>query len=105
MSEASTNFSSEGLSESAPPVSSADLYAPETSHASGAAALRERFARLFCEWKDATRFSSSITESAMHPAYQQIIGMGKDAIPLIIAELRKEPDQKRVASFHSQNNR
>jgi len=28
----------------------------------------------------------------MHPAYQQIIGMGQDALPLLIEELRREPD-------------
>ena len=29
----------------------------------------------------------------MHPAYQQIIGMGTDAIPFIVEELRQTPDQ------------
>jgi hypothetical protein len=28
----------------------------------------------------------------MHPAYQQIIGMGVDALPLILRELEREPD-------------
>jgi hypothetical protein len=28
----------------------------------------------------------------MHRAYQQIIGMGRPAVPLIINELRSEPD-------------
>ncbi len=27
----------------------------------------------------------------MHPAYQQIIGMGQDAIPLILAEMKRKP--------------
>lgn len=36
--------------------------------------------------------TSSITQMATHPAYQQIIGMGKDAVPLILDELRREPD-------------
>jgi hypothetical protein len=92
MSEATTDFGREGLSESVPTVGSTALYPGEATDGPDAAALRERFGRLFHEWKDATRLSSSITEVAMHPAYQQIIGMGKDAIPLIVAELRKEPD-------------
>lgn len=29
---------------------------------------------------------------AMHPAYQQIIGMGPVAIPLLLRELQKSPD-------------
>ena len=29
---------------------------------------------------------------ATHPAYQQIIGMGKEAIPLILEELQREED-------------
>ena len=28
----------------------------------------------------------------MHPAYQQIIGLGERALPLIFQELRREPD-------------
>jgi hypothetical protein len=27
-----------------------------------------------------------------HPAYLQIIGMGKEAVPLLLDELRREPD-------------
>ncbi|MCS6976086.1 MAG: hypothetical protein NZM31_03620 [Gemmatales bacterium] len=53
---------------------------------------QQRFADLVRQWKEATRFTSSITEMAMHPAYQQIIGMGREALPLIFEELRREPD-------------
>ena len=35
---------------------------------------------------------SSGTEMLLHPAYQRIIGLGKDAVKLIVAELRREPD-------------
>ena len=52
----------------------------------------QRFRRLVRLWKDATQFTSSMTEMATHPAYQQIIGMGKEALPLIADELRREPD-------------
>jgi len=51
-----------------------------------------RFATLVQEWKEATAFTSSTTAMAMHPAYQQIIGMGDAALPLIFEELRREPD-------------
>lgn len=50
-----------------------------------------RFFTLKAEWESATAHLSSITASAMHPAYQQIIGMGTIAIPLILSELKKKP--------------
>jgi hypothetical protein len=53
---------------------------------------RQRFQELVRQWKEATLFVSSITDMAMQPAYQQIIGMGKDALPLLVEELRLEPD-------------
>jgi hypothetical protein len=34
---------------------------------------------------------------AKHPAYQEIISMGERAIPLLLAELRREPDHWFVA--------
>jgi len=54
--------------------------------------LAIRFNRLKSKWEEDTAFSSSITEIAMHPAYQQIIGLGKDALPFIMNELAKEPN-------------
>lgn len=54
--------------------------------------LRRRFHQLAGEWKQATLLISSGTEMLLHPAYQQIIGMGRDAVPLLVAELRRDPD-------------
>ena len=51
-----------------------------------------RFRDLVRQWKEATAFTSSGTEMALDPAYQQIIGMGKEAIPLILEELQREED-------------
>ena len=50
-----------------------------------------RFHNLKEEWENDTAFLSSITEIAMHPAYQQIIGMGRIAIPFILLEMQKRP--------------
>lgn len=50
-----------------------------------------RFSNLAKEWKESTSMLSSITEIAMHTAYQQIIGMGPTAIPLILLSMRREP--------------
>ena len=56
-------------------------------------AVRIRFQRLADEWKSTGRFSSSVTAIAMQPAYQQIIGLGPAAVPLILRELSREPHQ------------
>jgi hypothetical protein len=58
----------------------------------GTATRKRQFADLAQEWRDATVFNSSATAMAMHPAYQQIIGMGDAALPMIFQELRREPD-------------
>lgn len=49
-----------------------------------------RFLRLKMAWELETRHLSSVTEIAMHTAYQQIIGMGPLAIPFILAELKSQ---------------
>lgn len=51
-----------------------------------------KFLELKNQWKEETAMLSSITEISMNPAYQQIIGMGQIAIPLILSELKKKPD-------------
>ena len=51
-----------------------------------------RFNELAAKWKSETKYSSSMTDMILHPAYMRIIGMGKEALPLILRELRREPD-------------
>ena len=36
---------------------------------------------------------SNVAQMAMLRPYQKIIGMGKEALPLILNELQREPDQ------------
>jgi hypothetical protein len=43
-------------------------------------------------WRKETQWFSSTTQIAMHPAYQAIIGMGPEALPMILEELRQSPD-------------
>jgi len=50
-----------------------------------------KFYRLKSHWEAETAFLSSVSDIAMHPAYQQIIGMGSVAVPLILREMKKEP--------------
>lgn len=54
---------------------------------------RERFRRLAEEWKERSRYMSNTAQMAILRPYQQIIGMGWPAVPLILDELRREPDQ------------
>ena len=37
-------------------------------------------------------FTSFVTDMVLHPAYQQIIGLGPRAVPLLLCELAREPD-------------
>jgi hypothetical protein len=54
--------------------------------------LEKRFASLAAQWKAERGHFSSIVKLCTHPAYQQIIGMGGKAVPLILSELEREPD-------------
>lgn len=50
-----------------------------------------KFTDLKREWEFDTALLSSITDMATHPSYQQIIGMGPSAVPLILSELKEKP--------------
>lgn len=54
--------------------------------------LHERFAQLAAEWKEKSRHMSNTAQMAMLKPYQQIIGLGEPAVPLILQELQREPD-------------
>src|SRR5947209_5156264 len=50
-----------------------------------------RFATLAARWYEESAPLSSVSQMAMLPAYQEIIGMGREAVPLLLRELQKEP--------------
>lgn len=54
--------------------------------------VSDRFHRLAAEWKEQSHFLSNSAQMAMLGPYQRIIGMGAPAVPLILEELRREPD-------------
>lgn len=54
---------------------------------------REQFQRFSGEWKEQSRYLSNTMQMAMLRPYQRIIGMGPVAVPLILEELRRDPDQ------------
>jgi len=51
----------------------------------------DRFQNLAAEWRAATARLSSSSKIAQHPAYQQIIQLGRDAVPMILRELERDP--------------
>ena len=55
--------------------------------------IASRFQRLAAEWKRQSRYMSNSAQMAILAPYQRIIGMGMDAVPLILMELQREPDQ------------
>jgi len=52
---------------------------------------RKRFQELADRWLEESAHLSSINKMAMLSSYQQIIGLGPDAAPLILEHLRQEP--------------
>lgn len=65
----------------------------------------EKFAALAAPWRAETAWTSSVSQMAMHPAYQEIIGMGRDVIsarlrrrrersdlPYLLRELERQPE-------------
>jgi hypothetical protein len=54
--------------------------------------LEERFRQLARIWKAETAHLSSAGRMARHPAYQEIVRLGEPAVPLLLAELRRDPD-------------
>jgi hypothetical protein len=55
--------------------------------------IEQVFMELVYQWRRETRGISSTNDFAMHPAYQQIIGMGRDVVPLLLRELEQKSGQ------------
>lgn len=56
------------------------------------ASVEATFKTLVQEWKARRSHSSCVEDISIDMAYQQIIGLGPDAIPLLLAELERNPD-------------
>jgi hypothetical protein len=54
------------------------------------AEIESTFTALVNQWREQNRGVSSTNQMSMHPAYQQIIGMGKAVIPLLLRELENK---------------
>ncbi len=59
--------------------------------------VEEAFKILAEKWKRETAIISSVSKKIRHPAYKEIIQLGKMAVPLILTELLKRPDHWFIA--------
>lgn len=57
----------------------------------GEAVLQARFDALVGRWLEDTQLSSSLRDIVGHSAYQEIIAMGRPAVPLILRDLARQP--------------
>lgn len=64
----------------------------QRSLAQADADLEAEFHALVEQWKADTGASSLVQQQVQHPAYQRIIGMGQQIVPLILSEMRRRPD-------------
>lgn len=64
-----------------------------STHRTEQAEIEKTFLRLADQWRRDTRGVSSTNELSMHPAYQQIIGMGDAVVPLLLRELERKSGQ------------
>ncbi len=59
--------------------------------------LEVRFQHLVGDWKRQRGLTSSAMKMAALPAYREIVSMGTAAIPLLLAELERQPDHWFIA--------
>lgn len=75
-----------------PPVSDPTaVYAPADphTHLAGESEIAVRFKTLAERWREDTHLASSVSGIFLHPAYQEIIGLGPAALPLILDDLAR----------------
>jgi hypothetical protein len=73
------------MNHNGPPNRTSATDAPERD-------LQGRFQELVALWKRERGPHSSSARLAQHPAYQQIIALGPEVVPLLLRELEREPD-------------
>ncbi len=54
--------------------------------------VESEFYDLAQQWKQERPCGADVSEIAMHPSYQRIIGMGPDVVPFLLKELEREPE-------------
>lgn len=59
---------------------------------SGQVDRAQQFQTLAHQWRQDTRHLSLMSDIVLNPAYQRIIGMGTPVVPLLLHELKQQPD-------------
>jgi hypothetical protein len=54
-------------------------------------AIERRFRDIADSWHEMTLTRSNLNALRHHPVYQDLIGLGESAVPLILGELRRKP--------------
>jgi hypothetical protein len=54
--------------------------------------VARRFQGLATQWTSTTRYRSNTQALRNHPVYQELVGLGEPVVPLILAELEREPN-------------
>jgi hypothetical protein len=54
--------------------------------------VAQRFQDLAVRWKAVTRFRSNVHALRNHPVFQELVALGEPVVPLVLAELEREPD-------------
>ncbi len=54
--------------------------------------VEQKFQRLAAQWRAQTEHLSSTSQMVNHPAYQEILAMGPDVVPLLLRDLAREPE-------------
>lgn len=62
------------------------------SHSISQMPLSQRFGNLAATWKAETQLSPSVREMVSNQSYLRIVSMGYEVAPLILNELKREPD-------------
>ncbi len=85
-------YSEQSLLEKGKPRKAKQTTNRPSSYLLRQAELKDTFIKLANQWHSETKHMSLMSDIILHTAYQQIIGMGTDAVPLILEQLSREPE-------------
>jgi hypothetical protein len=54
--------------------------------------IAQRFHELSIQWKAAAHYRSNTRSLRNQPVYQELVSLGESVVPLILAELEREPN-------------
>lgn len=60
----------------------------------------QKFRELVAQWEEGIRCYPSNRDKTEHPAYREIVGMGKDAIPHLLRLVEDTPRHEFMAALH-----